>query len=43
VPYGSIIRITVRMRHQSLTGFFPGLNGREITVRTMMQREYPRG
>lgn len=39
VPVGAIIKITVTMKHQPLTGFFPFLRNRQIVQSANMRRE----
>ena len=39
VPVDSQIRVTVKVRHQQLTGFFPFLRNRAIVQFTVMRRE----
>ena len=39
VPVGNIIRITIVYAHQPLTGFFPFLRNRNVTVAASMARE----
>jgi Flp pilus assembly protein TadG len=38
-PGGSMVRVNIRITHQSLTRFFPFLNNRTIAVAVVMRRE----